>query len=158
MTVWNSTLPTLYAGLIPDGDDFTILADALHGVADAWTSYVPVWSATGTAPAVGNGSIVGAYKQVGKWVETRGLLTMGSTTTYGTGVWRFTLPVTALGTEYVGCAQLLDSGTQDKAGSCNTASTTLLQPCSSAGACASTTPHAWATNDQVRWHISYEAA
>lgn len=158
MTAWTGTLPTLYAMQIPDADDFTVLADALHGEADAWTAYVPTWTGSGSNPVLNNGTLTASYKQVGKHVEYRGLLTIGSTTTFGSGFWRFSLPVTGVATDQVGVSQLLDSGTQDKAASCYLVSTTLLQPTSSAGGVTPTVPHTWATSDQIRWHISYEAA
>lgn len=158
MTVWTDTLPDIGSGGELLGEDIEILVQALHGVADAWTAFTPTWSASGTAVSLGNAAISGSYRQVGKWVEYRGLLTMGSTTTYGTGFYRFTLPVTAVAIELVGVAQLLDFGTQDKCGSCYTFSTALLVPVSSAGAVGPTVPHTWATSDQIRWHISYEAA
>jgi hypothetical protein len=51
------------------------------------------WSSTGTAPAIGNGSIVGGYAQVNKLVDFRILLTAGTTTTWGTGTLGLSLPV-----------------------------------------------------------------
>ncbi len=59
------------------------------------TPWSPAWTTTGTAPAIGNGSIVGEYTEVGKLVTAFIVLTAGSTTTYGTGTWIFTLPVTS---------------------------------------------------------------
>lgn len=75
----------------------THIRDNLKAIADPWVSYVPAWTASGTAPALGNGTIVGASRTLGpKTVHFRILLTMGSTTTYGTGTYRFTLPAAAL--------------------------------------------------------------
>ena len=63
----------------------------------AWTSYTPTWGATGTAPAIGNGTRAGASIIDGKLMHFRIVLTMGSTTTYGTGVWTLSLPGTLTG-------------------------------------------------------------
>lgn len=63
-------------------------------IPDDWTAYTPVWSSSGTAPALGNGTLTGAYMQVGDLVFIKIVLRMGSTTTFGTGVYRFSLPVT----------------------------------------------------------------
>jgi hypothetical protein len=72
----------------------------------AWTSYTPTWSATGTAVSLGNGTITGKYMRQGSLVKVKIVLTMGSTTTYGTGFYRFTLPVTpAVDGVLPGCAQ-----------------------------------------------------
>lgn len=53
--------------------------------------YVPTWTATTTNPTIGNGTLVGySVKQLDVvFVTIRAIF--GSTTTYGTGVWRFGL-------------------------------------------------------------------
>jgi hypothetical protein len=56
-----------------------------------WTSYVPDWAAT-TAPSIGNGSVAGAYKLVGSTMFVRITVSIGSTTTLGTGSYSFGLP------------------------------------------------------------------
>ena len=61
----------------------------------AWNSFTTTWSAAGTAPVIGNGTIVSSYSQIGKTVNFRILLTAGSTTTFGTSLYYFTVPVTA---------------------------------------------------------------
>jgi hypothetical protein len=61
----------------------------------AWTSYTPTWTASTTNPAIGNGTIAGAYTRIGKTVLFRVNITAGSTTTYGSGQYRISLPVTA---------------------------------------------------------------
>lgn len=63
-------------------------------VPDAWLSYTPVWSASGTAVSLGNGTITGRYFQTNALVHVKIVLTMGSTTTFGTAFYRFSLPVT----------------------------------------------------------------
>lgn len=61
----------------------------------AWTSYTPTWSSTGTGPAIGNGSIAGAYIKIGRLVIFKILMVAGSTSTYGTGIYTWTMPDTA---------------------------------------------------------------
>lgn len=58
----------------------------------AWTAYTPTWGASGTAPVLGNGTISGKYCIIGKTCFFYVLLTLGSTSTVGTGGWNFTLP------------------------------------------------------------------
>ncbi|WP_020393475.1 hypothetical protein [Kribbella catacumbae] len=71
-------------------------ADHTHPFpATAWDSYVPTWLTSGNAPSLGNGTLTGAYKQLGKLVTFRIRILMGSTTTYGTGEWRLSYPVGA---------------------------------------------------------------
>jgi hypothetical protein len=57
-----------------------------------WTTYTPSWTAAGTAPAIGNGTLSGKYLQVGKNVIVQIVFVAGSTTTFGTNEWRFSLP------------------------------------------------------------------
>jgi hypothetical protein len=61
----------------------------------AWTVYTPLWSSLGTQPAIGNGTLTGAYRQLGKLVAVRLSMNAGTTTTFGTGGWRVTLPFAA---------------------------------------------------------------
>lgn len=60
--------------------------------ANAWTAYTPGWTASGTAPAIGDGTLRGAYLLDGKVLRGRFELIVGTTTTFGTGEWRFGLP------------------------------------------------------------------
>lgn len=58
----------------------------------AWTSFTPTWTGSGGNPAIGNGSLVGGYLQIGKLLFVRINMTAGSTTTFGTGTWDFAIP------------------------------------------------------------------
>jgi hypothetical protein len=66
----------------------------------AWTPYTPSWTGTTTNPALGNGTLTGAYWKAGRLVAWRFYLTVGSTTTFGTGNYLMSLPVAAAGTSY----------------------------------------------------------
>lgn len=66
--------------------------DKLDATHNAWTAFVPVWESTGVDPVLGNGSIAGRYRKVGKSLDITIVLTMGTTTTYGAIVWYFLLP------------------------------------------------------------------
>lgn len=68
--------------------------DNFKALGDAWTAYTPTWASSATQPVLGNGTLTGAYMRVGKLLAFRIALTMGSTTTYGTGTYQFTLPAT----------------------------------------------------------------
>ena len=66
--------------------------------ADAWTSYTPTWGSSGTQPAIGNGTVTGSYALIpnaaAKTCAVSIHVTMGSTTTYGTGNYTLSLPFT----------------------------------------------------------------
>lgn len=64
------------------------------GWAGGYTAYTPTWTSNGTQPALLNGTLTGRYLQIGKMVQGSVTLTMGSTTTFGTGAYILSLPVT----------------------------------------------------------------
>lgn len=74
-------------------------------------SYTPTWASSGTQPVLGNGSITGSYDRNGKDIHAYGQLVIGSTTTFGTGVYQFGLPFPNVGGTRMGVARILDSGT-----------------------------------------------
>lgn len=69
-------------------DNLSVLAP----FAAAWPAYGMEWHAVTTNPTIGNGSIVAKSIQIGKLTFARWVVTMGSTTTYGTGAFIFALP------------------------------------------------------------------
>jgi hypothetical protein len=63
--------------------------------AGAWQSYTPVWGSNGTQPTLNNGTISGSYTRIGKTIHYRIQMTIGSTSSLGTGTrYTFTLPST----------------------------------------------------------------
>jgi hypothetical protein len=76
----------------------------------AWTSYTPTWTSDSGTPSIGDGSITGRYKQIGKTVFFNLKLTYGTTTTGGSGAWMFTLPVTSYDPNYQFAVSILNSG------------------------------------------------
>lgn len=62
-------------------------------------NYTPVWTSSGTAVSLGNGSIVGRYSIKGQKVKVMVDLAFGSSTTYGTGNYWISLPVNANASE-----------------------------------------------------------
>lgn len=73
-------------------------------------SYVPTWASSGTQPVLGNGTLIGKYVVKAGLCFVSISLNLGSTTTYGTGTYSFTLPITPKVTSY-GAARMLSSGT-----------------------------------------------
>jgi hypothetical protein len=74
-------------------------------------SYTPTWTSTGTQPVLGNGAITGSYDRNGKDIHAFGQLIIGSTTTFGTSVYRFSLPFINVGGLRMGVTLIFDSGT-----------------------------------------------
>lgn len=70
------------------------LSTAIGNTLGAWTTYTPTWTSSGTQPAIGNGTLTGRYAKIGKWVTVQVVLNCGTTTTYGTGNYYVSLPVT----------------------------------------------------------------
>jgi hypothetical protein len=80
-------------------------------------TYTPAWTSTGSAPAIGNGSLSGQYQQIGKLVTFNFSIVFGSTTTFGSGSYRFSIPVASSGLGGMfGHATLFDSGVEWRAG------------------------------------------
>lgn len=68
-------------------------SNARNNVTHWLTDYAPQLTTGGTPASLGNGSLVGAYSRSGAAVHGEVTLTVGSTTTLGTGELRISLPV-----------------------------------------------------------------
>lgn len=66
--------------------------DGTTSKAFPWVAYTPAWTAATTNPVIGNGTLTGKYVKLGSLVYYKYLLVAGSTTTYGSGNYRFSLP------------------------------------------------------------------
>jgi hypothetical protein len=134
----------------------------------AWTSYTPTWAGTSSNPAIGNGTISGAYKVIGKTCFVRGRIAMGSTTTYGVGDWKIGLPVAAINAYAIQIpASLLDSGNGWYTGLMNGSrglSTTYSEiqvnesSANTAVGISSIFPFTWGSSDELSFNGSYEIA
>jgi hypothetical protein len=132
---------------------------------DAWTTYTP----TLINLTIGNGTIVGRYKQVGKKVTVFVGVKWGSTTSASGGV-GINLPVTAIASygsyEPVFTSTLLDAGSAYYVGATvlNTGSKVDLMAILANGTYTTwtnvnaTTPFTWANNDFFSFMFTYEAA
>lgn len=170
MTVFTGTIQT-----VSSGETSTYPAkidgyrDALKALTEAWTSYTPTWTGATTNPVLNNGSFSGsAYAQIGKLVIFRIVLTMGSTTTYGSGAWSITLPVAPknAGRWSFPAVDISDTGTASYSGRMVAAGGSpaglLLTAGTSAGGpdrlITATVPHTWANTDFLTLNGVYEAA
>jgi len=126
----------------------------------AWTSYTPTvnnWT-------LGNGTLVAAYKQIGKTVFFRIDFTVGSTTNKA-GNLSFSLPVTAnssFASAYTVHTYLLDTGTDEYyfTSEVTTANVNGIYQLSGGNnrAISPTAPFTWVTGDRARFWGFYEAA
>jgi len=130
----------------------------------AWTAYTPTF----VNFTLGNGTISFAYSQVGKVVNFRGLITLGSTSVMGT-VPTISLPVTANSSATslpLGQVFFNDAGTVVNTGilSMTTTTTLTMHALSASGTYVSRTglqsnvPFTWTTSDQILLQATYQAA
>jgi hypothetical protein len=140
--------------------------DPIKALSDAYTAYTPTWTAASTNPVIGNGSITGAYTRVGKFISFRVAITMGSTTTSGTGQWRLTLPVTARSELWGFFVTARDDSVPARyavyASWSSSGYVEFYAPATTAGnadrTITGTSPFTWAQNDNLFIHGEYEAA
>lgn len=143
----------------------THLRDNLKAIGDPWTAYTPTCSWT-----VGNGTLTGRYRQVGKAVDLSIRLALGSTST-ASSIVTFTLPVPLRGTPGtgepfgVGSAWLWDNNLADnyyavpvKTGSADTIRLNIPNGTATAASVTDVVPFTWINGDIIRVNLSYEAA
>lgn len=133
-------------------------------VSDVWVSYTPIWTcATGSNPVLGDGVMTGKYCVQGRTVHVSITLTMGSTTTYGSGIWQFSLPFTSANStnmRWFFPVYGKDTGTAFHTGVgfivANSAVTTWIQTENSSGNWSAANPHTWASTDELGFTAAYE--
>ena len=119
-------------------------------------TYTPTWTGAGSNPSIGNGTLTGSYIQRGKicWVEI--VCVAGGTTTFGSGVYSWAIPLTAADADRIRLfGEILDSGTAfwqaASRGSGGTTATVIVGSAGSTSASSgSTVPMTWAASDYLR--------
>lgn len=142
------------------------IRDNFKELGDPWTSYSPSWTASSVNPAIGNGTLTGGFIEANKLIKFWLCITMGSTTTYGTGNWMITLPVADVGQRFSFTGIARDtSATSSYPIIGERISSATLQIRSfptTAGAvfgnASSTVPFTWANTDTLTINGEYEAA
>jgi hypothetical protein len=125
-------------------------------------SFTPEWTTLGTQPVLGNGTLVGQYTRIGKSVNVKIKLTIGSTTTLGTGGWGFGLPFTtdasgfnSLGQTYINLFGVRQEfGLARIAGPVGTIVSVFGNP-SNAQEYTATYPAAWPVGSTLELDITY---
>jgi hypothetical protein len=134
-----------------------------------WSAYTPTITSDSGTFTLGNGTLTGRYKQIGKTVFFHVKLIYGSTSSPGTGHWNFSLPVTAQNSNFTFSAAILDDAASWYGGIGNgnyTGSTTSFAVIIPGTNAAVTTwavvgnggPFEWGTADNITISGSYEAA
>lgn len=123
-------------------------------------SYTPTWATTGTAPDIGNGTLAGRYARVKDdlvffYVSFRA----GTTTTFGTGSWSFSLPFNVsqpVFVDYHWLGQVIDAGTAEYVVFAGFSGPNLFIPRSGAplAPVTSTSPMTWSAANQDRLFVS----
>lgn len=124
-----------------------------------WFNYTVAWTSTGTAPALGDGTLSGRFSLQGTTCVTIIRLVMGSTTTYGTGGWRFSTPIPAKsGWSAIGGIKAYDAGTAMHLVGMYVYNVNLFSSYVSgtAAALSVSTPFSWAASDIMDATITYE--
>lgn len=132
-----------------------------------WAPYTPSWKASVADPAIVDGAITGRFRRLGTSIEVNVTITMGASTTYGTGAWYVTLPP--------GCtARTVTNGYQTNGGMLALDTGTNSYPCdtyvqsggtnielaygSPWAAVSSTVPFTWGSGDVVTIDMTLELA
>lgn len=75
--------------------DIQSLTQVLDALGAPWSSYTPVWTGSTTNPTLGDTTVTGAYKQIGKTVMFRASFVTNTTFAQGAGLYSISLPVAA---------------------------------------------------------------
>lgn len=131
------------------------------------TAYIPAWTAVTTNPVLNNGQLTGSYSLVGKLVFFKIFLMAGSTTTFGLGDYRLSLPFAALNSVNAAWSTIGTAMLQDTSASLRfvyfpslvTANGSTIQLISNTGALwGPSAPFIMAVNDVISVEGRYERA
>lgn len=120
-------------------------------------SYTPQWTGSISNPNIGNGSLLGNYARLGRFVFVTIELLIGSTTTFGSGSWRFGLPTTSSGLSHQGSAVSTDQpgGTAYIGAATTNYANNFCLITTPTGNVGPTIPFTWGTGDIIRLTIQY---
>jgi len=147
---------------------YKVTRETLLGSQIPWSAYTVTWSSqSNPQPVLGNGTITGYYTTLGKTVFVRVKLNWGTTTSGGTGDWRFSLPVNATSPDgiqfpcsmlnngfswYQGIVNGTYTGAVDKSSIISQSSGST----NSSEGVTKTHPFTWGNTDSLQFSGSYE--
>lgn len=125
-------------------------------------SYDVEWTGASSNPAIGDGTLDGRYAVIGNHVDVWIRLNCGGTTTYGSGVWYFSLPfIPATFGSQIGSCLIADASTNYRIGVALTVAdgTNRIQVIvdSATAAVSSSVPMTWVSTDALYISMSYLA-
>lgn len=148
--------------------DYPFCADNIKStnlvITPAVTTYTPAWTASTTNPVLGNGTLSAKYCRNSDTILGSVALTMGSTTTFGTGVYSISLPVAAaaLSIDQISSGIMVDTSTGNRyVIAAAIASGSLTARFFVSGITTSITessPFTWANGDLLYFQFSYRCA
>lgn len=68
------------------------MPDRSFTTGNKWETYTTTWAGAGSNPSIGNGTLTGRYTLLDDLLFVQIRVLMGSTTTYGTGTYSWTIP------------------------------------------------------------------
>jgi hypothetical protein len=122
-----------------------------------WNTYTPSWTSTGTQPAVVDGTLLGNYTQIGGLIVAKVSLTIGASTTFGTGSYSMSLPVAEDST--VGFSAGPGIAFDSNPGVVyivHWRAAALLSNASPIATLSPSVPFTWASGDQLQLTITYK--
>ncbi|RSN64045.1 hypothetical protein DMH12_04545 [Streptomyces sp. WAC 04229] len=142
------------------------IRDQFNTFFGAWTSYTPTWTSSSN-PNINNGTLTGRYMKIGRMVFGHVNVTGGSTTTWGSGAYNWSLPATAAnaGASFVGTCQILTASNRWQGQLVLSPGATQFAAFSNISATntridfvSGTMPETLASGSQLRMTFMYEAA
>lgn len=120
-------------------------------------TFVPTWTGSISNPVIGNGTLSGEFFVANGMCQVTVTMVAGSTTTFGSGVWSFALPVTCRSINAQrGSALAFDSGALFYTGIAAAAGTTVTATFDQTNTQAqSTVPFTWASGDSLSLTVTY---
>jgi len=142
-----------------------VLTAAQMNSVSEWTSYTPQWTSSGTQPVIGDGVLLGKYLRINKFIMAEMTLITGGTTTFGTGQYRLSLPITAKAPLWnyanAGMGRIFDASAVQAywtAALFFAGATTYVAFTTSFGTVTNTVPMTWGVSDELTVQVMYEAA
>lgn len=89
--------------IVTGGNNYSLANESITDPAISWDespvgfpgfiNITPAWLSSGTQPAIGNGVMAGLLKAHGNWAHLEYDILFGSTSTFGTGTYKWTVPI-----------------------------------------------------------------
>jgi len=119
--------------------------------------YAIDWTASSTDPTIGNGELKGRYVLSGSTCTVFVELTIGSTTTFGSGDFRFSVPFRSVfGSRAYGSGLILNDVVQNIIPQVNSASSVAALYDENGNILSASSPSPWSAGDTIRFQITYE--